>query len=113
MTTRSTDEPTTTTDSPRVGIPISADDARGAIDAVGRAAPDVARSSRDAVIDTMRWIETGSDDRVATGATLSLGLAIGLVLGGASRFLIALALLPVTAFGMVLLERRRRARTGS
>lgn len=110
MTTRSTEDTTTRNDAPRIGIPITADDARDAIDAIGRTAPDVARGSRDAMVDAMRWIEAGSDDRVATGATLSLGLAIGMLVGGAPRLLIAMALLPVAAFGMVLLDRRRRAR---
>jgi hypothetical protein len=61
----------------------------------------------------MHWIETGSDDRVATGATMSLGLALGLVVGGAPRLLVALALLPIAAFGMILVDRRRRPRTSA
>ncbi|HYL41320.1 MAG TPA: hypothetical protein VET90_08435 [Candidatus Binatus sp.] len=114
MTTRSTDEPTAATsphaagDPPRVAIPISAEDARGAIDAVGRRAPEVAEATRDATIETMRWVQAASDDRVATGAALSLGLLIGLVLGGAPRILIAAALTPVALFGLALMDRRAR-----
>lgn len=110
MTTRITDDTTTTEDSPRIGIPISADDARGVIETIGRTAPEVAQGSRDAMVDVMRLIEASSDDRVATGATLGLGLAIGMLVGGAPRLLVAIALLPVAAFGMVLVDRRRRAR---
>ncbi len=112
MTTRTTDDPSTRTStaSPRVALPISAEDARDAIDAIGRSAPEVARTSRDAVLDTLHWIETGSDERVATGAALSLGLAMGLVIGGAPRLLIGAALLPILAFGVVLLDHRRTPR---
>ncbi len=118
MTTRSIDDATSSGEGEsRVAIPISAEDARAAAEAIGRSAeaigrsaPDAARASRDAVVDTMQWIERGTDDRIATGATLSLGLALGMLIGGAPRALVALALLPATALTMVLVERWRGAR---
>ena len=54
-------------------------------------------------------IEAGSDERISTGITLSIGLAIGLLLGGAPRLLIALALTPLAAMGLVLADRRATA----
>jgi hypothetical protein len=74
----------------------------------------MARASRSAVDDMFRAIETGSDERVSAGVTLSLGLAMGMLLGGAPRLLILLALAPVAAMGLVLADRRARAgRTAS
>ena len=79
---------------------------RNAIEGVGRSMPEVARVSRSAVDDLVRAIENGSDERVSAGVTLSLGLAIGMLLGGAPRLLIVLALAPVAIMGLVLADRR-------
>ena len=82
---------------------------RGALEGVSRSVPDVARASRTAVDDLFKAIETGSDERVTAGVSLSLGLALGMLLGGAPRLLIVLALAPVVAAGVVLADRRTRA----
>src|SRR6476659_6986798 len=79
---------------------------RSALQGVGRSMPEVARVSRSAVDDLMRAIETGSDQQVTAAVSLSLGLAIGMLLGGAPRLLIALALAPVAIMGIALAERR-------
>lgn len=87
---------------------------RGALAGVSRSVPDVARVSRSAVDDLFRAIETGSDERVTAGVSLSLGLALGLLIGGAPRLLILLALAPVVASGLVLADRRSaRSRAAS
>ncbi len=87
---------------------------RSALAGVGRAAPDVARVSRGAVDDLVRAIETGSDERVSAGVAISLGMAIGMLLGGAPRILILLALAPVAIMGIVQTERRTgRSRSSS
>jgi len=87
---------------------------RSALQGVGRSMPEVARVSRSAVDDLMRAIETGSDQQVTAGVSLSLGLAIGMLLGGAPRLLIALALAPVAIMGIALAERRTgRTRTAT
>jgi hypothetical protein len=76
--------------------------------------PEVVRVSRGAVDDLMRAMETGSDQQVTAGVSLSLGLAIGMLLGGAPRLLIALALAPVAIMGIALAERRTgRTRTAT
>src|SRR5262245_21339304 len=85
---------------------------RDALESVGRQMPEVARSTRSAVDDMFRAIETGSDERVSAGVTLSLGLAIGILLGGAPRLLVLLALGPVVAMGLVLQDRRKRSGGG-
>lgn len=86
---------------------------RDALAGVGRSMPDVARASRSAVNDVFKVIESGSDERVSTGVALSLGLAIGMLVGGAPRILVALALAPLAAMGLVLADRRARGSRAS
>ncbi len=86
-------------------------DVRGALEGVSRSVPEVARVSRSAVDDLFKAIETGSDERVTAGVSMSLGLALGMLIGGAPRLLIVVALAPVVAAGLVLADRRRAART--
>jgi hypothetical protein len=87
-------------------VQAAAREVRSALQGVGRSMPEVARVSRSTVDDLMRAIETGSDQQVTFGVSLSLGLAIGMLLGGAPRPLIALALAPVAIMGMALVDRR-------
>jgi len=87
-------------------VQAAAREVRSALEGVGRSMPQVARVSRGAVDDLMRAIETGSDQQVTAGVSLSLGLAIGMLLGGSPRLLIALALAPVAIMGIALAERR-------
>jgi hypothetical protein len=86
-------------------------DVRGALEGVSRSMPEVARVSRTAVDDLFKAIETGSDERVTAGVSMSLGLALGMLIGGAPRLLIVVALAPVVAAGLVLADRRRSGRT--
>jgi len=94
------------TEESRFGSVVSPADVREAVEAVARQVPEVARGSRAIVEETMNEIEASSDERVAAGVTMSLGLAVGMLIGGAPRILVALALLPVAAFGIVLMDRR-------
>ena len=82
---------------------------RGALAGMTRSVPEVARASRAAVDDLLSSIEAGSDERLNAGLTLSVGLAIGLLVGGAPRLLIALALAPMAAMGLVIADRRASA----
>lgn len=119
MATESTTQRETTTSRSRTanGGDASSDavqtalhEVRGALAGVSRSMPDVARVSRSAVDDLFRAIETGSDERVTAGVSLSLGLALGMLIGGAPRPLILLALAPVVASGLVLADRRSTSR---
>jgi hypothetical protein len=92
-------------------VQIAADEVRGALDSMSRSVPEVARASRGALDDALRAIETGSDERLSAGLTLSLGLAIGLMVGGAPRILTAAALIPIAAIGLAMVD--RQARTGA
>jgi hypothetical protein len=114
MATESTSSTTTRArstnggDSKSEAVQSAVQDVRGVLEDVGRSMPDVARASRSAVDDLFKAIETGSDERVTAGVSLSLGLALGMLLGGAPRLLIIIALAPVVAAGLVLSDRRTR-----
>ena len=92
-------------------VQVAMREVRGALEGMSRSVPTAARASRAAVDDLFRTIESGSDERVSTGVTLSLGLAIGMLVGGAPRLLIALALVPLAAMGLVMADRRTRPTT--
>lgn len=80
----------------------------GAAETVASRLPEAAATTRAAVDEAARRIETGSDEMLTAGATLSLGMAIGLLIGGANRILVVLALIPAAAMGMTLLDRNGR-----
>lgn len=101
----------TDTSSPRESVQAAVHEVRGAIESVASQVPDVARASRKSLGDAFKAIDKGSDERLAAGVTLSLGLAVGLLLGGAPRLLILATLAPMAAMGMVLQDRRRKAAT--
>ena len=46
------------------------------------------------------------------GTSLSFGFAVGLLIGGASRLLVAIALVPVAMMGLTLLERETTGSLG-
>lgn len=73
--------------------------------AVASRLPEAAATTRGAVEEAARRMEAGSDEMLAVGASLSLGIAIGMLVGGGNRILVALALLPATAMGFTLLDR--------
>jgi hypothetical protein len=94
----------------RAAIRTAGDQVGGAVTTVRETVPEVARVSRDFLDDAMKRIESGSDQQVSAGVTLSLGLAIGMLVGGAPRIFVAAALVPVAAMGLVLMDRRAMGR---
>lgn len=83
--------------------------ASAASEAVARL-PDAAQTTRGAVEEANRAIQGGSDEMLVAGTTLSVGLALGLLLGGANRLLVILALIPAAAMGFTLLDRSQTGR---
>jgi hypothetical protein len=79
--------------------------------------PEAAQSTRGAVEEANRAVRAGSDEMLTAGTTLSVGLALGLLIGGANRLLVVLALVPAAMMGFTLLDRsqggRRTTRPGS
>jgi hypothetical protein len=124
MATR-TDDPTSTMNSGTTAsdngtssaIGGAASDAAGAVrgvaaDAVSRL-PDVAATTRSAIEDANRQMRAGSDEMLAVGTILSFGFAMGLLIGGATRILVAAALVPAAAMGLTMLDRSSRSRAAA
>lgn len=82
---------------------------RGAAETVANRLPEAAAQTRAAVDEAARRIETGSDEMLTAGTSLSLGLAIGMLIGGAPRILVVLAMIPAAAMGLTILDRSSRS----
>lgn len=76
-----------------------------ASDAVARL-PEAAATTRDAVADARRSIDSSSDETLSAGTLVAFGFALGLLVGGANRLLVMLALVPAAAMGLTLLDRQ-------
>lgn len=110
-TARSADRPAVKENSgpsPREVASDVASGVRGAAETVAARLPEAAATTRAAVDEAARRIETGSDEMLTAGAILSVGLALGLFIGGANRILVTLALIPAAAMGMTLVDRNSR-----
>jgi hypothetical protein len=73
--------------------------------------PEAASATGARLEQANQMIQGESDEVLAVGASLSLGLAMGLLLGGANRLLVILALIPATAMGFTLFDRHGGTRT--
>ena len=74
--------------------------------------PEAAATTRDAITDARRTIDSGSDESLSAGTLVAFGFALGLLVGGANRLLVMLALVPAAAMGLTLLD-RQSTRPGS
>jgi hypothetical protein len=70
--------------------------------------PDFVEQGRAAFADANRQVQAGSDQTLSIGTAVSFGFAVGLLIGGASRILVAAALIPVAMMGLTLLDRATR-----
>lgn len=70
--------------------------------------PEVVASTRAAFDDANRRIQAGSDGSLTMGTAVTFGLAVGLLVGGAARPLVAFALIPAGMMGLTLLDRSSR-----
>ena len=90
------------------------DGANAVATAAGEAAarlPDVAEQGRIAFANANRKVQAGSDQTLSIGTAVSFGFAVGLLIGGASRILVAAALIPVAMMGLTLLDRATRTQS--
>jgi hypothetical protein len=71
--------------------------------------PDAANEAGAQLGRAGQLIQSESDEVLTVGTALSLGLALGLLLGGANRLLVLLALVPGTAMGFTLFDRHNGA----
>jgi hypothetical protein len=107
-TPHSTSQSASQSSGPRETAAEVASTVRDAAGTVAARLPEAAATTRAAVDEAARRIETGSDEMLTAGATLSLGVAVGLLIAGASRILVVLALIPAVAMGLTLLDRNGR-----
>jgi hypothetical protein len=70
--------------------------------------PEVANTTRVAIEGADRGIRAASDDTLAAWSALSFGLASGLLVGGANRLLVAIAMLPAAILTLAFLDRTSR-----
>ena len=94
--------------SPREVAGDVAQNVRGAAETVAARLPEAAATTRAVVDEAARRIESGSDEMLSAGATLSIGFALGLFVGGANRILVVLALIPAAAMSLTLVDRSGR-----
>jgi hypothetical protein len=115
----STEEPAMTTQTTKPDVNGSGDLAASARDIASDVAdkasaaaarlPDAANATGVQLGRANELIRSESDEVLAVGTSLSLGLAVGLLLGGANRLLVILALIPATAMGFTLFDRHSGA----
>jgi hypothetical protein len=87
---------------------------RGAAGEAVARLPEAVATTRSAIEDANRQMRSGSDEMLSVGSVLSFGFAMGLLIGGASRLLVAVALIPAAAMGLTLMDRvSRRGRPAS
>jgi hypothetical protein len=72
--------------------------------------PAAAATTREVVTVAQQQIASSSDEMLTAGTMLSLGVALGLLLAGSSRLLVAVALIPAAAMGATLIDRRNGPR---
>lgn len=83
-----------------------------AVDAASKL-PDAATATRIAFEDANRRIQAGTDEMLTIGTAVSFGFAAGLLIGGANRTLVAVALVPVAMMGLTLLDRSSAGRAAA
>ncbi len=82
-----------------------ADSVAGAAGDVSARIPEVAQTTRDAFTEANRIVQGGSDQTLKLVSATSIGFAVGLLVGGASRLLVIASLVPAALVGATLLER--------
>ncbi len=81
---------------------------KSAADDAAARLPEVAASTRSLIEEATREIRGASDERIVVGSALTFGLAGGLLLGGANRILVAVALMPAAMLVLTVLDRSNR-----
>lgn len=82
-----------------------ADSVAGAAGEMAGRIPEVTQTTRDAMAEANRLVHRGSDDTLKLVGAMSVGLAVGLLVGGANRLLVLASLAPAALIGATLMER--------
>jgi hypothetical protein len=80
-----------------------------AASAAGPKISEAAGSTADAVREADRAIRSTSDQGLGMVGAFSLGAAIGLLVGGANRFLVAVSLVPAIMVAKAIVDRMNEA----
>jgi hypothetical protein len=99
------DEPATMRETATQILGDAVDSARATATEAATRLPDATARTLGAFEAANRRIQAGSDEMLALGTALSFGFAVGLLLGGANRLLVAIATVPVAMIGFTLLDR--------
>ena len=67
--------------------------------------PEVATTTRSMIGDANREMQAGSDEMLVVGSALTFGLAGGLLIGGANRLLVAIAMMPAAIMVLTVMGR--------
>lgn len=101
---------------PMRGVRNAAGSAAGSIQAMAsdtaERVPEAVETARSVLERTDKTLRSGSDTTVAIGAALSFGVAMGLLIGGSNRLLVAAALAPAGVMALDLYERSGRGSRG-
>lgn len=73
--------------------------------------PDLVSTTRAAFGSADRRMQAGTDEMLTLGTVTAFGFAVGLLIGGAGRLLVAAAMVPVATMGFTLLDRSSARRT--
>ena len=79
--------------------------AMSARDVAATKLPEVTATTRSAIEDANRQMQSSSDEMLAMGGALTFGMAIGMLVGSAPRLFVAAALVPAVAMILTLLNR--------
>jgi hypothetical protein len=74
--------------------------------------PEAAAGTGKAFGDARRMVQTGSDDSLRLVGAMSVGFAVGLLVGGANRLLVIAALVPTGLIATTLAERMQDTSRG-
>jgi hypothetical protein len=86
-----------------------AETVRSVADTVAGVAGDVGSRLPDAASEATRLVRSGSDETLKLAGAVSIGLTLGLLIGGANRLLVLASLIPAGLIGSTLLERSEQA----
>ena len=91
----------------------AADVARATAQKAAERLPDAVAGVQTAANETQRRLGEMDNDALLVGTSFSLGLAVGLFLSGANRFLVAAALAPAAAMLLTFFGRDQQSATAA
>src|SRR5689334_13957251 len=113
MTTSTTNSTKKTEDDLATTVKEIAADVADRTTSAAQRLPEAASATGAQIERASQAMQRESDEVLAVGTSLALGLSLGLLLGGASRLLVLLALIPASMMGYTLFDRHNGVRLTS